>query len=108
MRESHLLTFSSHDAVALSYRHWPALLPVETTKRRAVVSSIEDMSIRVDWPTSLMNSTFLTVISSPGMRAGTVCRLALAETARASQGACEMCKRSLNTSARPTTSTRRT
>ncbi|MHA6640344.1 bifunctional alpha/beta hydrolase/class I SAM-dependent methyltransferase [Stutzerimonas frequens] len=37
MRESHLLTFSSHDAVALSYRHWPALLPVETTKRRAVV-----------------------------------------------------------------------
>lgn len=37
MRESHLLTFSSHDAVPLSYRHWPALLSVETTKRRAVV-----------------------------------------------------------------------
>ncbi|MCD1637449.1 bifunctional alpha/beta hydrolase/class I SAM-dependent methyltransferase [Pseudomonas stutzeri] len=37
MRESHLLTFSSHDAVALSYLHWPALLSVETTKRRAVV-----------------------------------------------------------------------
>lgn len=36
MRESHLLTFSTHDAVELSYRHWPALSPVEP-KRRAVV-----------------------------------------------------------------------
>ena len=37
MRESHLLTFSSHDALELSYRHWPALLPIDATKRRAIV-----------------------------------------------------------------------
>lgn len=40
MRESHLLTFSSHDALELSYRHWPALLPVDATdatKRRGIV-----------------------------------------------------------------------
>ncbi|EWC39843.1 bifunctional alpha/beta hydrolase/class I SAM-dependent methyltransferase [Stutzerimonas stutzeri] len=35
MREARLLTFSTHDASELHYRHWPATSPTET--RRAIV-----------------------------------------------------------------------
>ncbi len=37
MRESRLLTFSTHDALELSYRHWPALSSTEPTRRAVVM-----------------------------------------------------------------------
>lgn len=37
MRESRLLTFSTHDALELSYRHWPALSPTGPTRRAVVM-----------------------------------------------------------------------
>ncbi len=37
MRESRLLTFSTHDALELSYRHWPALSSTGPTRRAVVM-----------------------------------------------------------------------